>query len=241
MRTIALFMAGVCLAAAQPAPQHNNRNAIAWVRTSAEYGASARQTFAAAERSMHRALASKHWTAALEQAGDFFDKPPAVILDLDETVLDNGEYQERIMKESRSFDQASWTAWVREERAGLVPGALKFLTAARAAGVALFYASNRHCKPDDSEDPTARVLRKLNVPPGGLLCRGETGDKSPRRALVAEKHRVLLLVGDDLNDFITPPPDAAGREALSRVYANYWGERWFILPNPMYGSWERAK
>ncbi|MGE5489095.1 MAG: 5'-nucleotidase, lipoprotein e(P4) family [bacterium] len=237
-RLLALLLLPFCAAPAQ----HGSAQAVLWVRTSAEYDAAARQAYAAARRSLERALENRYWTAALEQTGPFFDLPPAVILDLDETVLDNTEFQARLAREGKAYSEEAWSAWVAERRAGLIPGALDFLTAARASGVALFYVSNRTCRDDDPEDATARLLRTLNVPlePGRLLCRGDSGEKGARRAAVARTHRILLLIGDDLNDFISAPPDLAGRDALAQAYAQFWGERWIVLPNPMYGSWERA-
>lgn len=219
--------------------------AVLWQQTAAEYRGASYQTYRAAEASLARALKEPSWTAALEQSGDFSKLPPAIILDLDETVLDNSPMQARMIKESKTFNAQEWERWVKEARAGVVPGALDFLKAAHAQGVAAFYVTNRVCEPAKPDDPTVTVLRKWNigVPPERLLCRKETGDKSPRRAAVAGTHRILLLVGDDFNDFISVPAEmtnVAGRERLAEANRSYWGERWFILPNPMYGSWERA-
>lgn len=237
-RLLTVLLLSFCAAPAQ----NDTAHAVLWVRTSAEYDAAARQAYAAARRGFERALRDRHWTAALEQTGAFFDLPPAVILDLDETVLDNTAFQARLARDNKTYSEEAWEAWVAERRAGLVPGALDFLTAARASGVALFYISNRTCRADDPGDPTAALLRTLNVPlePGRLMCRDDSGGKGARRTAVARTHRILLLIGDDLNDFVSAPRDLAGREALADVYAQFWGERWIILPNPMYGSWERA-
>ncbi len=247
MRLIALFAVAICVAGGQapapaPVPQHENVNAVLWVRTSAEYAGAARQAYAAARQSLARALNDRHWTAALEQRGEFFDLPPAVILDLDETVLDNTPFQARLASNAKPYSEEEWSKWVTEARAGLVPGALEFLTGARASGVALFYITNRACKADDAEDATASVLRRLRVPleRGALLCKTDSSDKSARREAVARTHRILLLIGDDLGDFIAAPGDLKQRMELSQVYGKFWGERWVIVPNPMYGSWERA-
>ena len=63
-----------------------------------------------------------------------------------------------------------------------------------------------------------------------------------RRAFVARTYRILLLVGDDLRDFVSVPRGTApaDRVALAQRYADRWGERWFLLPNAMYGSWEQS-
>lgn len=244
IRTTALFLLCATCACAQP-QSHENLNAIAWFQTSAEYAASARQTYAGAMRNLKRALADKGWTAAVEQTGSFGELPPAVILDLDETVLDNSAYEVAMLRANAPFSEDTWATWVAEARAGAVPAAVRFLTNARAAGVALFYVTNRVCNAGDESDATVRVLKALNVPlePGRLLCKGEVSDKSSRRQSIARTHRILLLIGDDLGDFVTIPKDrqtVEGRAAAVIAYEDYWGERWFVLPNPMYGSWERA-
>ncbi|HWR49736.1 MAG TPA: HAD family acid phosphatase [Bryobacteraceae bacterium] len=221
IRTTALLFCAAC-AWAQP-QSHENLNAVAWFQTSAEYAASARQTYAGATKSLKRALADKNWTAAIEQTGAFAELPPAVILDLDETVLDNSAYEVAMLRANAPFSDVTWSRWVAEARAGTVPAAVRFLTNARAAGVALFYVTNRVCKADDASDPTVRVLRALNVPlePGRLMCKGEVSDKSPRRESVARTHRILLLVGDDLGDFVSLPKDrltVEGRAAAVSAY-----------------------
>jgi acid phosphatase len=94
-----------------------------------------------------------------------------------------------------------------------------------------------------------QVLRKLHVPLDSTVDRlfcakdGKDTDKTPRRRLVAAKFRILLLFGDQLGDFLTIPADEAnleGREKLFAAHQSLWGERWFQLPNPMYGSWQTA-
>jgi acid phosphatase len=87
--------------------------------------------------------------------------------------------------------------------------------------------------------------------PSVILCRGETppeggpawtSDKTERRRYLAERYRILLLVGDDLRDFLYTPASATpeSRATLAREHADKWGTRWFLLPNPAYGSWDRA-
>ncbi|HSP32906.1 MAG TPA: HAD family acid phosphatase [Thermoanaerobaculia bacterium] len=201
-------------------------NAAAWVRTAAEYRASSMQTYAVAQRALDAALATPG------------DNPPAVILDLDETAIDNIEFEERMIEQGKTYDAAGWTQWVGESASGRTPGAAEFLAYARSRGVTPFYITNR--KKED-EAATRRTLEKLGYPLSAetLLMKTDTSDKGPRRDRVASRYRVLLTFGDDLNDFVT----AAGksleeRAALVRANASKWGTSWFILPNPMYGSWE---
>jgi acid phosphatase len=221
-------------------------NAVLWSQSSAEYYASAIQTYRAAERQLLLAVKDPHWTAALEQtASDFQKLPPAVILDLDETVIDNSPMQARLIRENKTFNDTEWARWVKESRSGLVPGAMDFLKVAHGAGVAIFYVTNRQCDPTNPSDSTVVNLKRLGLPFSSLrlFCRADTGDKSQRRSRVAAAHRVLLIIGDDFNDFLTVPADQLtidGRLTNAQAHNRYWGDRWFMLPNPMYGNWERA-
>lgn len=232
--------------AAEPAPAaHENLNAVNWVQTAAEYRASALQTYRGAERALLRALSNTTWTAALEQSRPAPGLPPAVILDLDETVLDNSAYQARMTAAATQFSDSTWRQWVAEKRAGLVPGARDFLLLAHSHGVAPVYITNRVCEPNKPDDPTVAVLRVHHLPfsPERLLCKTGTSDKADRRYRAAAGYRILLLIGDDLNDFISIPQESnivEARMLAADTYGRFWGERWFLLPNPAYGSWERA-
>ena len=228
-----------CATATTPAPLpcnpgHSILNATLWIQSSAEYEAAALQTYASARRSLDAALA--------QSSGGL---PPAVILDLDETVLDNTPFETRMIRQGKAYDSAAWKQWTSEGIAPAVPGAVEFLRYAQSRGVRAFYITNRD---EDEEAGTLRNLQSLGVPLDAsvdtLLLQGERGwtsDKTARRDHVAASHRVLLLVGDDLNDFANAREKThAQREELIADNAHEWGTRWFIVPNPIYGSWERA-
>lgn len=137
---------------------------------------------------------------------------------------------------------------MEEGAAGLVPGAMDFLQFAHANGVTPIYITNRICTPGQEGDPTLKLLRRLQLPldrvDDQLLCaQPKESEKASRRARSATKYRILLLVGDQLGDFLKIPPEFAtleGRQKLFETHRVLWGERWFQLPNPMYGSWEAA-
>lgn len=226
---------------------HEQLHAVLWVQTAAEYRALALQAFNLAGQMMDRALADRTWTAATEQTGDFAALPPAVIVDVDETVLDNSAYQARLIRSGQSFSSATWTRWVEEEKAVAIPGALEFARAAQQKGVTIFYVTNRKAV---EKEATRRNLQKLGFPLPAetdvLLTRGERpewspGDKSPRRAYIASRYRILLQIGDNIGDFIADE-DASieQRFAATDRYQMHWGTRWIMLPNPAYGHWEAA-
>jgi acid phosphatase len=194
-------------------------------------------------------LADSTWTAALEETGATDAdraQPLAVILDLDETALDNTAFEGRVIRQGKTYDSALWKQWTSEGAARAVPGVVEFLTYAKSRGIRPFYITNRDA---DEEPGTRRNLERLGFPLDAktdtLLMQGKNGwttsDKTPRRDHVAASHRVLLVVGDDLNDFaaVAGKTQAERADIVDRA-AGWWGTRWFILPNPMYGSWERA-
>jgi len=225
-------------------PGHALLNASLWVQSSAEYRAAALGTYATARRMLDAALADPSWH--VEDGTSDPAQPPAIILDADETVLDNSAFQARVIQAGKTYDSATWKQWGEEAAAEAVPGAAEFLAYAKSRGVTPFYVTNRDA---DEEPGTRRNFEKLGYPldpnMDTILTRGEKehwkSDKTSRREHVAATHRVLMLFGDDLNDFANArEKNAAEREAIVTTHANWWGTRWFMIPNPMYGSWERA-
>ncbi|MDX2222916.1 MAG: HAD family acid phosphatase [Rhodospirillaceae bacterium] len=228
-------------------PPNDYLNAVLWYQTSAEYEAAARTAYAMAKIALDRALADPSHTAAEEQTNAFSNLPPAIIMDVDETVLDNGPFQGSLIKNEGGERPADmWARWVEAAIAVPVPGADDFIAYAQAKGVTVFFITNRNA---EKEEATRRNLAKIGaVMPADLdtvLLEREKPEwrnaKSPRRAQAAETHRILLLLGDDLGDFSghfnKPAPE---RKALARQDAARWGRDWIMIPNPMYGSWEMA-
>jgi acid phosphatase len=244
----------------KPLRTHENLNATLWMQTSVEYRASALQAYHTARLALDAALADPQWTAAVEQTGNIASKPPAIVLDLDETVLDNSPFEARMIAQSTldkpvPYDETVWRRWVAEKKATAIPGAAEFLRYAESRHVTPIYVTNRNIKgaepgeDDSGEEDTIAVLRKLQIPVDAngdtLLMRGEHGwdasDKGSRRAFVAEKYRIVLLVGDNFEDFVSVRDKSlAGRDVLASKYTDWWGSKWIVLPNPTYGSWEGA-
>ena len=219
---------------------HEMLNATLWQQTSAEYIGVTNQAYRMARINVDLALADTSWTAALEQNGDYSRLPPAVMLDIDETVLDNAPYETRIVKKLGSYSPASFAEWCHDENAPAVPGAKTFLDYAVAKGVAVFYYSARREK---LRACTTRNMRELGLPlpdDSRLLLHDGTS-KSDYRAMVARHYRVLLLVGDNLEDFVAgSKSDPASRRDLALRYTERWGRQWIILPNAIYGHWEAS-
>ncbi|MBJ6985136.1 5'-nucleotidase, lipoprotein e(P4) family [Luteimonas sp. MC1750] len=243
--------AGAASSAAVPAD--DNLNAVLWVQRSVEYRALSESVFRAATERLDAALADRSWDALVaaerSAAGDASNLPPAVILDIDETVLDNSAYQARLVVDGQEFSDPAWDAWVEERKAIPVPGALDFTRAAAAKGITVFYISNRSTALSGA---TLDNLRSQGLPvqhgevflglgldvPG---CEQAGSGKTCRRQLVGRTHRVLMQFGDQLGDFVQAGANTpAQHAALHADHRDWFGARWWVLPNPTYGSWESA-
>jgi acid phosphatase len=209
----------------------------------------------AAESRLQAALADGTWDALPKEeraaTGTVPSKQlaPAIIVDVDETVLDNAPNQVRQIREQRGFDEAKWGEWVSERKAKALPGALEFLSDAAKQGVTVFYVTNRDVSLTEATIANLRsagfpVARDEQVLGLGTVvdgCEQEGSEKACRRQLVGRTHRVLMQFGDQVGDFVeivANTPD--GRRAAMAPYQAWIGERWFVLPNPLYGSWEPA-
>jgi acid phosphatase len=206
-------------------------NPTLWMQSAAEFRASAQQTYAAARRGLDTALAEPS------------SLPAAIILDLDETALDNSRFAARSIEKGTAFSFGDdWSEWVGESASTAIPGAREFLVYAQSRGVTPFYITNRTT---EMEASTRANLQRLGFPfdANMLLMRAPDGttDKTARRDSVAARYRVLLLLGDDLNDFTSASgKSVAERAAIVDEATRSWGTRWFIVPNAIYGSWQSA-
>lgn len=242
----AVLIALAACSTTRPA-EHRTLQATLWVQNAAEYDALAIQAYRAAETYVGQALRDSAWTASVEQAGgEFSHLPAAVILDIDETVLDNSPFQARMIEHNSNFDPAAWNEWVLEARAEAVPGALSFTRKADSLGIRVFYLSNRDT---ETEAATRNNLEKLGFPVSEetdvVLLKGEqpgwTSAKTERRKLITGRYRVLMIFGDDLNDFISAKNiSQEKRDEIVRRHATLLSRKWFVLPNPVYGSWDQA-
>jgi acid phosphatase len=244
---VALAWIGLSTAAvASDAPPNDLLNAELWMQTAVEYRANCLAVYALARLRLDEALADPDWTA-YGQTGNYRNLPPAVVLDLDETALDNTPYEAGLVLHGARFDPKTWDAWVRAERARAIPGAVAFTAYAASKGVKVFYVSNRDA---GQKDATAHNLRALGFPSGGnvdtLLMREDRPEwsgsaKGPRFAYVARDYRVLLLFGDNFGDFTDRfSGSVSEREKTYEELKAHFGHDWMMLANPVYGSWESA-
>jgi 5'-nucleotidase (lipoprotein e(P4) family) len=227
-------------------PADDRLNAIMWTMTSAEFEAASFMAFNAAKVQLDAALKDKSRTAVPEQTGKFRALPPAIIMDIDETVLDNGPFQVRLMNNVTVRAADLFAQWVEEADAKPLPGAVDFIKYAESKGVTIFYITNRNAEKETATRKNlADVGAHLPTNIDTVFMEREKpdwqGDKTSRRGEAAKSHRILMLLGDDLNDFVSAqrvPADQ--RRASAEREAQRWGRDWIIIPNPMYGSWEGA-
>jgi 5'-nucleotidase (lipoprotein e(P4) family) len=245
----ALAMMAAGAATAEDTVGLEQLNATLWMQTSPEYRAGTEQVYRLATE---RIANPGNGSAALEQSNmppeQLGRLPTAVVLDLDETVLDNTVYQARLIRDHKAYATQTWGEWVGAGQAEAVPGAREFIAAARRLGHTVFYVSNRDCTtpPPTATDPcpaktaTMRNLVLLGIDakpdPERMLLRGERPEwatKTQRRAFIASNYRIIAMVGDDLGDFVDVKVFAGDRDRLDWRF----GVNWFVLPNPIYGSW----
>src|SRR5258706_11391908 len=180
----------------RPAQQADNtyiEGAVLWQQTSGERRALSYQAFALARMMLDRDL----------RMNRRIRKPRAVIVDLDETILDNSRFEGMLLQKRVNYNQKDWTDWCNRAEASAVPGAVEFLRYAASRGVSVFYITNRN---DSQKQGTATNLKKLGFPKVNdqtLLVQTDlkNSTKEPRRQNVGSRFRVVLLMGDDLNDF----------------------------------------
>jgi acid phosphatase len=233
------------------APTARGLDGNLYMQTAAEYRACCYQAYNVATRRLGELLADA-------QANG---KPPAVVMDLDETVLDNAGYQTMLLRSRLVYDQRLWEMWEGQyaDSVGLIPGAKEFILDARKRDVAVVYVSNRS---ERFRSATESALGRLGVPAQKRDCLKlamNTTDKTKRFQEAEKVYRVLLYVGDQLRDFDetfrcsldnanpatrTEDPaklDAAIRERKDKVdqARSKFGAEWIILPNSAYGEWTK--
>lgn len=239
--------------------------ATLWARQSAEFRAASEIIYRSAAVALAENLVDPAVSAEPTQQSGFSELPPAVVMDIDDTVLDNSAPQARMILQvtcPAGFD-AAWDEWVAQRAAPAVPGAADFIRAARAmkdgAGrpVRVFLITNRECKARagspaacPQQEDTLANLRSLGLDAPtlaeDLMLKGERAEwpseKESRRQEVARAYRIVLNVGDDFGDFLpgVRRQSVAERERARCAHRDWWGTRWFLVPNPMYGSWLAA-
>ncbi len=170
-----------------------------------------------------------------------YNLPPAIVVDIDETVLNNSPFEAKSIIENSDYPKY-WKEWCNSASAKATPGSVEFLTYARSRGVDTYYITNRKT---DKLKPTMENLKKLGFPcveDQYMLFRTDQSNKEPRRDLVRENNDIVLLMGDNLNDFTSlfGKQPVNKRHQLVEEMKSEFGKKFIVLPNPMYGAWVDA-
>ena len=234
------LLAAILLGGCQPkAPERNPVkeysqqyvSAFLWHESSAESHYIYLQGFAQARKMVEEKLNSdKEWIC------------PSVVLDLDETVLNNNPYTAMLIDKGLIYTEETWAEWVNRAEAKALPGATEFLNFCAENGVTLWYISNRS---NDYLDATIQNMMNLGLPNADaehVLLKKETSDKTPRRVLVMDNCHVLLYLGDNLRDYDEMFKDREENLGKTEVDRNldHMLTDFLLFPNPTYGEWEKA-
>ncbi len=212
---------------------HPGTMSAVWHRTSGEYVALCHQAYNLATT----VLAEKVKKINPKNS----NKRPAIVLDIDETVLDNFNYTIEFMASGQKFSVSSWKKWVAKRSTPALAGAKDFLQFADKLNVEIFYISNRA---DDEVNDTFENLRSLSIPvkKENLLFKSNSSSKDSRRIQVEKNHEILLFVGDNLIDFSSKFDLQSVKQRVNIVneIRAEFGAKFIIIPNSMYGDWESA-
>jgi 5'-nucleotidase (lipoprotein e(P4) family) len=210
--------------------------ALAWKQTSAEYRALYHQGFNIARMHVQNALTQ-------QQPGD---KPLAVITDVDDTVLHVLSYWGHLVNSNKDFfEDPLWDQWIAEDLVTAAPGALEFLQFCEANNVEVFYVTSR-----DQGEPTLSIalsnLRSVGAPyvdEAHVTALRESSNKEIRQAEIMQSHEVVVMLGDNLNDFrrkFYVRGDIDGRIAAMEEDKHLFGMQYVMFPNPTDGHWLAA-
>lgn len=242
-----VLLGGCTTAAPKPAPQSASQagltkndgfdNETHWVRNSAEYRAIFEQTYKAAGVRIQELAEGR-------EPGTW-----AVSLDADETLVDNSIYQVEIASRGEVYSPESWHAWIERKAAPALPGAVEFTALVKSLGGIVAAVTNRR---NHQCALTVENIIAVGISVDVTLCRVDDGEKEARYDALADGTTaqwpdvqfngisglppldVLMWLGDNIGDF--PGLDQSVRD--SEAPLSDFGDRFFMLPNPMYGSWE---
>ncbi len=232
-----LLIASV-VSAQQPAPVSTNDYPcnpktlpVLWHQSAAEYRALCYQAFNFATLRINEIPESELGKGNL-----------AIITDIDETILDNSPGEAQSILSNETHFGPVWKEWVGRYEAAALPGAVGFLRNVHAKGISVFYLSNRDTQEVMSTIKNLRLLDLPDADPEHLLFQAGTSSKEARRQRILQSHQVVMLLGDNLNDFLAVFEKKGipeRREETDRVKEE-WGRKFIVLPNAIYGEWENA-
>lgn len=228
--------------AVQTVPAHTfdyQIGAVLYQQKAAEYRALAYQAYNLARLRLDQDLDKKSLKSLSKAERKM---PRAIVVDIDETVLDNSPSNASTAKNNLPFSVKDWYAWGEMRKAKAVPGAVDFLNYAVSKGVKVFYISNRDEVQKQATVDNLKAVGFNDVSVGNVMLRQTESTKEPRRLSVSAKYRIVMLMGDNLDDFsnVFERKSIVDRFAATDNARELFGKRFIVLPNAMYGTWESA-
>lgn len=237
---VSIYFATVSTAQ-QTAPQVSTYEyqvgAVLYMQKAAEYRALCLQAFNWAEKAIEMDDLTKKKLPKVERR-----KPRAIVVDIDETMLDNSPAQAAGIKKNQPFNIQDWYAWGEMRKAKAIPGAVDFANFAKSKNVRIFYVSNRDQVQKQATIDNLKAVGFSDISDENVVLRDKDSTKEPRRLAIAEKYRIVSLIGDNLNDFsnVFERKSVADRFTEVEKAKELWGNKFIVLPNAMYGDWESA-
>ena len=210
---------------------NGNLLAVAWQQNSGEVNALRYQAYNSAMNYVDKLVKEKT------------TKPYAVTLDIDETIIDNSPHAGYEIKNSDPYSSENFNKWIQKADAKAIPGAKEFTDYAKSKGIEVFYVSNR--KEDIHLDATIKNMKKLgfvNSDKEHILLKTNDSDKAPRWNKIEEKYNLAMYCGDNLGDFPNGYYNKSNEERnkIVKEQSKYFGSKYIVLPNPVYGDFENA-
>lgn len=204
---------------------------VLWQQTSAEYRALCYQAFNLATLRLNEIPRKEIKKRNL-----------AIITDLDETILDNSYVGAQLIKENKQMTDEEWDKWTSASKTTAVPGAVAFLQEASKKGFTIFYVSNRDTTAVKSTLIDLKNLQLPNADASHCLFKSNTSSKEIRRITISKDYEIVMLLGDNLNDFKNTfeKKSIADRFLATDTVQDQWGKKFIVLPNAYYGEWVSA-
>lgn len=208
--------------------------ALSWIQNSAEFKALSYQAFN---------IAKLRWDMD-KQSGK-----KAIIVDVDETIIDNSPFNGGLIGKDYGYNDTRWKEWADDESATAIPGAVAFINHVVKTGGDVFYITNRKSMPEknmDLKDVTMKNLKALGFPQideKHMMLRTGSSKKQDRRDSVTKMgYKIVLLMGDNLADFdeVFDGDTMSSRDKATVANEAKFGDKFIVLPNPIYGAWEGA-